>query len=355
MKKLFALLFMILLGSSTITGAMETPAAAEPQHKVSDGPIFVNGNEDGFSLLQLSPETGEMTEVFSFVNSSNFYLNSNDFFFAMPLDYVPVLNGWIREQLFSPDLSKVAVSFTKDGVRSVGWIDKDGYLTDVTEAVSGEIDDFSPNPKHWHALFSPDGEFVFYDEKEGCYCFVDCDTLTITHKEEPPTFDPMGFGNYMSIEDSVFMPTGQLSDIRSKELKSKEAHVFYPLTPGGYTVISSSTDKACDVIDENTMLCTGHSDIRIAGNGISEANEYERYDAEDGVVITPETDYTMQSAAYSHGQVAFMAVRSSDRSVFVMDISGDNLRKVYTDDAYYNNLNLAFWPDSDILIHESMN
>ena len=318
-----------------------------PLAKLSDGPIFISGDKSAFTLHQLSIATGKMIPIFSFTNSGNYT-------FSIPVEQTIHLSGWVLEQLFSPDLSKVAVNWTdySDHSRHVGWVNKDGSVTDVTKAVSGPTTDFSPVPQNAHALFTPDDKLLYFDFLENSYCYVDCDTLSLIRIESPPVIS----NGVNPISDSILMPTGQLSDrpyARSSRINAGVSSVNTYITVGGYKIASYHGASMCDSINEETVLCLGNRlgnyYIGIAGKGVSEPDMYGCYDAKDSLVITPETDYTIENASYAKGQVVFVACRGKDRSVFLMDASeGSEIKKICSLDKVYR---LAFWSENDVPIY----
>ena len=107
------------------------------------GPIVINpsvvylggkGNApDQFSLYEVNIETGRRNLIFSFKNerhyTTTFFLNTKAF------------SAYYRRQLFSNDITKMAVNFynQKDGSYRVGWVDANGILTDVSEMLKNTV------------------------------------------------------------------------------------------------------------------------------------------------------------------------------------------------------------------------
>ncbi len=276
------------------------------------GPIVINpsvvylggkGNApDQFSLYEVNIETGRRNLIFSFKNerhyTTTFFLNTKAF------------SAYYRRQLFSNDITKMAVNFynQKDGSYRVGWVDANGILTDVSEIIHPTSDSFSSmSANDTNALFSPAGEFFFCDMNAEKYCYLDPETMKII-KEEPME----------SNRRVLFMPN---DSIRSDSF-DQGSGAFYKTTIGDseftfkYFVL-----EPWDYIDEaNQIIGIGY---RSQGTYIAKYGEGITYDVDEenlgDLILTPETDFHIDACAYNNGKIAFSARRGSDNELFLME------------------------------------
>ena len=147
----------------------------EPEIDLGEGPIFMSGDLTGFTLTLYSLSTGKETVIFTFNNPSNEYR------LAINLDKQSThreRRAYVREQLFDSKIERIAVS--KNG--HVGWVDKNGVFTDVTDIVHPvESTGFASRaPQDSLALFTSDDKFFFYDGLESQYCYYDPQSKSIT-------------------------------------------------------------------------------------------------------------------------------------------------------------------------------
>lgn len=313
-----------------------------PEFDIKAGPILIQGSFDkGFTAAQMNLTTGNLETVF-------YFNNNRQFSFAFDVTQQYYMSCYFTQQLFNEDLTKLAVSWydQSDFSQHVGWVDRDGNLTDVTAKIHPNTTDFSSKlPHDGYALFSPDGYFVFTDQNNECYCFVDVDSMSVI-KEVPYMVDDSSyygekFGNIAY--RVIFMPNGELRAMWHAKTGIISIRDF------GECLIdlpASSELKTWDYLYENRILCIGHDDegyfIAEIGEGIGElqtTSEYvERWpnssvwnyayhgdftnrgrDGIEPLLITPHTDYRLESCAYSNGQIAFIGSRGNERFLFKVD------------------------------------
>lgn len=262
-----------------------------------------------------------LNSVFSFTNDRHYRTT-----FCIDTMSFP---AYFREQLFSTDMTKMAVNFwnQKDGSNRVGWVDANGILTDVSENIHPTTDGFSSMaPNDTNALFSPDGEFFFSDMNAEKYCYLDPETMQIV-KEEP-----------MESQDRVvFLPKDH---IRSAGITNKGSGANYKTTIGDSSFyIEHEVLKPWDYIDEANQI-VGIGAHRINNNWCSFIGKYggdysvNRNNIDD-LILTPETDFDITACAYYDGKIAFSAQRGDDNELFIMeDNKGSEPIKVASLDKY---------------------
>ena len=316
-------------------------AVPEGPGDITAGPILMEGSfYEGFTAMQMDLSTGEMRTVFSFYNDRNYS-------FAFETTKQKYMSCYFTQQLFDEAMTKLAVSWYSrlDSSYHVGWVDRDGNLTDVTEILHPHTTDFSSKiPHDRYALFSPDGYFVFTDLDKECYCFVDIDTMTVVN-EVPYMIDDSSyytkeFGN--TAYQVIFMPNGELQAMW--HAKSSVDH-FRDFGECYIEMPDSAELKTWDYLYDNKILCIGHDDegyfIAEIGEGIGELRVLGEYVTHAGIScwnyayhgdftnhgrdgievleITPHTDYRLESCAYSNGQIAFIGSRGSERFLFTVE------------------------------------
>lgn len=142
--------------SAAATSAPETSAAtpAAQQGKPS-GVIFAALQDDDWIVVAVDPATGTASQVADFVPSDDDV--------RLDAEYVSLTDGGplSQRELFSPDLERgVAVRRMPDNTTHVGWIDRAGAFTDVTEATASS-GGFTSTTADDTPVFGPDGAFYF--------------------------------------------------------------------------------------------------------------------------------------------------------------------------------------------------
>ena len=336
-----------VLNEDTIAYSVEksteppTEAATEPltdNTLQTSGPIVIEGSNENFTLYRIDTSSGQEYEVFSFKNTNNF-----SFSFDLTPDYLPV---YLRKQLFNSDMTKLAVNWTnsQDGSKHVGWVDKNGELTDVTNKIHPSSNDFSSKvPNDTNALFSPSGEFFYCDINSEKYCYVNTDTISIV-KEEPANENKYG----KKIYDVVFH-----GDIIGDDFSKSGSENSININMGDFKINvehDKSVIKGYDFAGKNSLIVgvrinQNNSMIGIYGEGINELNNYNAYSVNwtAPVIrqITPDTDFIIEDCAYNNGQIAFTAHRGNIRHLYIInDEDGAEPQLITSLDKKYT---LFFW------------
>ncbi|MEI6132576.1 MAG: hypothetical protein WCQ41_07120 [Bacillota bacterium] len=251
--------------------------------------------------------------------------------------------------MFDPLLTRIAVNWLEesDGSRHVGWLDENGALIDVTSLLSKGNSEFSKRPQHFNALFDAKGNFLFVDETTGMLNRYDLNNMTTVGKSSKVE------NSYGVIPYTIMLqPDGsidtQLSDRLLTFCDLKLPNKIKISSNASYIIGGDGGVSIQDLIDDNRVLVMSQSEnLKVAGiKGLKKNNSSEN-DIEDIVEniepITIATDYKIENAAVSGDgkQIAFVAQRGQDRSLFVMPIDGSaEPKKVFEID---NLTFLLFW------------
>lgn len=330
---------------------------------ITAGPILIQGSfSKGFLAAQMNLSTGELENIFSFSNDNNYS-------FAFDTEKQNYMSCYFTKQLFDESMTKLAVSWRDltDSSQHVGWVDRDGNLTDVTATIHPYTTDFSSKiPHDNYALFSPDGYFVFTDLDKECYCFIDVDSMSVI-KEVPYIIDDSSyyskeFGN--KAYQITFMPNGELGAMWHATSSVDNFRDF-----GGCYIDMPNSDEleTWDYLYDNKILCIGYDGegyfIGEIGEGIGELRvlsgsvrhsgiscwnyayhgDFTNH-GRDGIEvleITPHTDYRLECCVYSNGQIAFIGSRGNERFLFtVEEAENSNPTQISPID---NSWQLLFW------------
>lgn len=292
----------------------------------NEGPIIMDGEfTSGFEVYQYLINSGEKKHIFSFTNNNRKYQA------AIPFD-TDILSSYQLQQLFSSDMSKMAVSWNEaeDSSKRVGWIDNEGRVMDVSNLIHPTTTGFSSLvPNDVSAIFSPEGYFFFVDMNKHSYCYVDVETLEIV-KEEPIIVE----GIFDTEKSNIFfLPNGEKEDVIYPHYSTGVGINF-----GEYEIVLWGRDgrrsgiESYDFIDEGVAVGIGYdSDNRYYvgkyGRGFTELDENGEYYNDEKehnpifIRLTPTTDFVIDGCAYSYGKIAFTGQRGDARCLFVIDDS----------------------------------
>lgn len=188
--------------------------------------------------------------------------------FAFDADAPVYMGSYFIQQLFDADMTKLAVSWydQMDASWRVGWVDREGNLTDVSEIVHPHTSDFSSRvPNDVYALFSPEGYFFFTDMNGSCYQYFDTETMSIV-KSEPIIID---HGTYMDnpAPNVIFMPDGSLRKVWHTERGGAATNVdfgeYWLVLPGGPN--SDGAFQTWDYVEDGIILCVGRVNNLVDG------------------------------------------------------------------------------------------
>ena len=316
-------------------------------HQESADKGFPLYQEHSFSISQYIVETGEEYEVFSYEGGV----------FQTVIDFdVNWMPGYQLRELFSPDMTKMAVSWNddQDGSKRVGWIDKNGNVTDISEKLHPSTTDFeSTTPNDIAPIFTPNGEFFFVDTNTEKYCYVDVDDLSLTRTEEYITKTNYGITN--NIYSILFLPDGSMTEMIDDRLVGGypdyqsihcNGNVFYVHRvnanwPGMLSYDFAGEDALVGVVKGNS---NGGYYIGKYGKDITNPDRkygYDLYDYDDYIEITPDTEFKIDGCAYGYGKVAFTGVRGTDRGLFVVEDDGSKSVKKIADITSHDKI--LFW------------
>ena len=296
----------------------------------SVGPLVYRGSiKDGLIIYQYDIESGEKQEVFSFNNDNNYST-------TVRLD-VNAIPCYQLKQLFSKDMSRMAVQWynSSDSSRRVGWIDKEGYLTDISEIIHPTTTDFSSVvPDDSSPIFTPDGLFMFSNHNNEKYVFVDVDTQKVV-REEDIMHDEDGYFNN-PIWDVLFLPNGKMVEVINvsadySRIDFGEYKVDFH-NNGNVTSGVGGYDLIGNAVVVGVGRVNGETSIGKYGEGVTGLGVYNEYsvDWRDPVFekLTPPTDYRLESCAYNNGQIVFIGTRGEDRFMFIInDGEGEQIVK----------------------------
>lgn len=321
------------------------------------GPILIDGDfQSSFKLYQYDISNGNKKEIFNFTN------NSKKFTTSVKLSKDLIYRSHFYKQLFSHDLDKFAVNWYEDDKSyHVGWVDKNGSITDVTTKLHPAQSGFSSStPKDSNALFTPDGHFFFYDGVAQKYCFMDISSYSITREipksqkdleisfnSENILFSPDGnmVGvsgtdcSRMHIDGKIMCPSSRSYGVAPEDIS--EDCVIYGVglnnKEGNYTYIGKFSGK--DITQENTGHTFCYPWVPSQKDGASMIDKNMQYIQSSQ--LSPKTDYTIVNCCYCNHKIAFTAYKGNENSIFVMDDNQLNEpKKVVEYDSKYQ---LLFW------------
>ena len=322
--------------------AMETEKSMESKLGSTDlyngdiGPLTYTGTiKDGFTVYQYNLANGEKKEVFSFDNSSMLYSTTVDL-------QVSALHTYQLKAIFSPDMSKLAVSWKDrtDGANKVGWIDKNGNLTNITDKIHPATSDFSSIvPDDSSPIFTPEGQFMFSDHNAEKYIFVDVNTFEVVREE-----DVLRQKNYDNPIWNVFiLPNGKINAVITPGLGEYRYVDFGDIiisihgvditgirTLGAYGFDFIDTGVIAGILAEKSGDFDVTTSIIKYGIGITAPDKNGVYSGEEDskknqeeqpkhIKLTPATDYRIESCAYHNGKICFIASRGEDRFFFLIN------------------------------------
>ena len=307
----------------------------------------ISGN---FKVYQYNIETGNKTEIFSFTNSSKGYATTID----IDGKYIPCYK---LKEVFSDDMSKLAVTWfdVSDSSHRVGWLDKNGNLTDITNIIHPTTSDFSSKvPYDTSPVFTPDGQYMFADHNKEKYVYVDINSKTVVKEEDVMRKHSSITNTDKPIWNILYLPNGKMDEA------SHYTGTYDYLDFGDYQLkVASTKDNSSgifgyDLIDSGVIVGINHKgsgnvsqngkSVAKYGVGYSQPNEFNSYDysPDNYATITPETDYSLERCVYHNGRIAFTGTRGSERYLFVIN-DGDGEQSVRQVVSIPKGEELLFW------------
>lgn len=309
-------------------------SVCETTFSKDDGPVFLVQNSNQLSVHQICIDNVADKEIALFTLPNNYET-------AIPLN-ISHLKCYAISQLFDKDFTKLAVSWKDIGTNSshVGWIDRNGDVVDITNAIYGDPNGFSKVPQNGNALFAPDGTFFFVDKEKKTYNFVNTETKHIIKIEEPIK------GNY-GYEELCNIFFDVTSNVHAQDLT--DGFVCLHFSDELSFLSNPSKRYLIDFVGQSAGLWIDNKCIGIMGKGYTNKKpisglKYEAYDYEDEkeFIITPETDYIFRFATYNEkcNKIAFVACRGEDNSLFVVDAKENATpQKIYNVPIKYQMIN----------------
>jgi hypothetical protein len=294
------------------------------------GPVFLTRDGDKGYVTQIDPDTGESVTIWESIPLSGYeytvqWSTTN-------------LSGRVTEQLFDPELERLAVNWSESSDRSkhVGWLDRNGEVTDVTAALAGDSSGFSAKaPQHTNALFDADGLFFFEnrgDDGKTTYSLLDPNDMSLVADQEE--FDPPGCAFSYATDpingSAVFDLDGRLT--RNETSTGSGTYTCWVL-PNGDRVASIQRRALADLIDDGVGLYVDRAGLIAYTPSDDQPDDRGLYfpgeNGEAGVKrLTPETDYQIVNAAASGDKIAFTAQRGQETALFVTSTNGGEPTKV---------------------------
>lgn len=286
----------------------------ESDFSLSDGPIFVNyekyssGNVKNITLTMYSLKDGKQHKIFSYSGDDKYLIS-----WPYKKNYKNYLEYKLYYyQVFDSKLEKMAVSWldNKDNSTHVGWIDKSGKITDVSNTVHPATSDFSSvSPHDGWAHFTSNDKFIFYDSSKEQYCYFDPDTNNIIEMYDFASPYYVGFNLY---------------GIDCQDRPTEKPYVNFG---GTYYLVGDITQDWVKYDDGYVLfhLTGGIKKIKATGVGVTDLEEPEDYQkidspyySTDGEAITPESEYNIESMSYCNNEIVFTATKGTERGLFRM-------------------------------------
>lgn len=294
-----------------------TPDAPEPS-----GPVMVACQGDTLVVQQVSLSTGSIQVLATFDNLAAYPPTAS-------CGDSGTYNSLRLRQIFSPDFSKLAVTFknSTDDSSHVGWIDTSGNITDITKKIVTGAD-FAAAPQHSNAIFDSVGKFVYFDNTKAQYVWLDEALSPVKTQPVGPPFgtDYIGPSGYVSDTDSL-LGSGRCwglssADGRSQLFLATSEPIFgwvgkrqaYQLSGGRLTLVPTAPISA------------EYNSYRGAPKG-SGCNLR-------GKSITPVSDFRISSAMASpDGLVTiFQATRGEENALYKVPTNGSSAPVKIVDD-----------------------
>ena len=326
---------------------MESLRSDDDSYEGSIGPLLYSGSiASSITVYQYNIETGSKHEVFHFNNDKKYSTT-----IGLDINAIPCYQ---LKEIFSDDMNKMAVQWfnATDSSRRVGWIDKNGVLTDITELIHPTTSDFSSIvPKDYSPIFTPDGQFMFVDGNAEKYIFVNVKTQELIRKEDIIHYKDT-WKIDQTISEVLFLPNGKMVEVIDIRGGNDYAYRDFGEYMVDFRKINCTSGVAgFDLIGDSVVVgigrVNGKTSIGKYGEGVTEANKYGNYDDGDWTApvfdkLTPQTDYRLESCAHNSGQIVFIGTRGDDRGLFIInDGSGEQVVKKITEIPHDEKL--LFW------------
>lgn len=301
--------------TSVPTASLTTPTPSTTSDAPkSSGPVMVACQGETLVVQQVSLSTGSIQVLATFDDLPAYPP-------AASCGDSGTYNSLRLRQIFSPDFSKLAVTFkdSTDNSSHVGWIDTSGNITDISKKIVTGAD-FAAAPQHSNAIFDSVGKFVYFDNTKVQYVWLDAALSPVKTQPVGPPFgtDYIAPSGYVSDTDSL-RESGRCWDLSSADGHSKlfldtSEPIFgwvgnrqaYQLSGGRLTLVPTAPNSA----EYNSYVGAPK------GSGCNLT----------GKPITPVSDFRISSAMASpDGLVTiFQATRGEESALYKVPTNGSS-------------------------------
>lgn len=316
--------------SSEINASSETEETTVKVRKdkihISDGPICAKTENGITSFYQLSLESGEEYIFFQVAADQN-------------VSYGLGWRSYILPQIFDSTYSRIVVSLEIDETTKeehVGWIDRNGVVTDVTSIIHPQSDDFSSiTPTHIAPHFDSQDHLVYFDVKENAFFYFDeatqsevmiqdLDEGVLSGTYRWNRLDETSYLEYDSNQNSI----GYLLDFDDRIEPLKVIRFRDDIT-----IYRKALEEYFEHDGGYTFFVIFDGALYHGGTGITPVTEFEESDGttrkeyvfdtivSDEFRITPESEWQIYSMYYLDGMIYFKATKNNEDAWFEMSYS----------------------------------
>lgn len=298
----------------------ESATKQQPQEtasSLSDGPIFYSGSvPNSFTLYQYSLKTHEWKTLFDYDRGNKSYtINCGGVLFFD--DY----KNYLNEQIFSPDVTKLAISGTIQGESHAGYLDTYGNFTSISARVHSSSSDFyGKSINDVCPCFTSTGLFFFYSRSEQLCYYYDLEKRAVVKTVELETDNSPYLSIFLDGNDSPKTDTSRWSDPSTPYeywLHSNNYRLFAPQDylrgPNGaifFQIIKPLYAKSQYVSQVGPGI----------GSPYNHNGETYWDSDESGEIITSDTDYDLRKLACSGNKIAFTGRKGTGNyTLFLME------------------------------------
>jgi hypothetical protein len=273
---------------------------------IEAGPLFTTKHQDGlWEIFQLDLETGEPKTLFENLDMDRYREAGAG---------LGLVDGssLLKEWSFDPKMEKMAVTWdVSDSDTRVGWLDRHGEATDVTEAAGVDPKELNKQVggSRPSAVFSEEGLFYFDDTSETTVVF------------DPETMKPVGDPIDGVCYDANGMTSSLLCVLSPDGVMVPYNHLTLP--DGTRFAAETGTDwEFVQLLDDQRALFLGENKRVLAVFEPLKDGELrgETYYGDDAamVAITPPMDVSITGVAASGDTIVFTGGNVDARAVYTV-------------------------------------
>ena len=301
------------VGDGMLFEGEQAPADPIASYDPSRGPVISDNADDWdsvFTLYQLDPDSGAVVKVFDCQQS----LQNTTLFRSK------CIKGAYARQHFNKDLSKYAVTWydTVTDSNHVGWIDKYGNLTDVSEQYHVDSGNFyAPKVDDIGAIFTPEDYLLFKDNSAGDWIWYNTAKACSVNVNSSWAPGDMVF-YYLPSRTWIIWQEGW--GFNYNALYGDPAFSF-KLNDNTYYLHYEGRAETHDLYDGDIIIGIKDGTLVAMGPGVSQTVDEgygSGYSTKKCVPITSESSYTITGCACRDGQIAFSATRGNENYLFLM-------------------------------------